>query len=308
MAKVAYLNWRPSGKVLAKVMKAREIIEELASEGYTLTLRQLYYQFVSKGLIPNKQKEYKKLGYLLNKARLAGLIDWDSVEDRIRVMKGRAHWDNPADIIAGARDGFSMDLWVGQTYRPEVWIEKDALAGIAERVCGKWDVPMLVCRGYTSQSAMNDAGDRFKGHLASKQGAKGFYIPRIIYLGDHDPSGIQMGQDIEKRMEMFTGLGGCVSRVALTMAQVREYNPPPNPAKETDSRFGQYVEQYGQECWELDALHPKVIAATIEKAIVRLVDKPKWNARHALQEQHRTDLELASKHWGRCVSLVRQLQ
>lgn len=303
MARVAYKDWKPHGRAMDMIVKAREIIGELAKEGYTLTLRQLYYQFVSRGFLPNKQKEYKRLGYVLNLARLAGYIDWDTVEDRIRVLKSRSHWSDASGIIDSSRDWFAMDLWEGQKYRAEVWIEKDALAGVAERVCTKWDVPLLVCRGYTSQSAMYEAGERFKAHLDDGKG----YIPRIIYLGDHDPSGIQMGEDIAKRMEMFTGIEGVVTRAALNMEQIQKYNPPPNPAKETDSRFQQYVDRFGGECWELDALHPKVIASTIEKHILKLCDVEMWNERHEEQERQRTDLTLAADRWDRCRQIVRIL-
>lgn len=308
--KARYISWNPSASTLDMIAKAEEIINELRAQGYTLTLRQLYYQFVAKGLLPNKQQNYKRLGDILNKARLAGWIDWESIEDRVRTMRKRSHWDHPRGVMKSAAASWGMDLWRGQKYRPEVWIEKDALAGVAERVATKWDVPMLVCRGYTSQSAMYDAGERFNDWIKGREESEGEEDgetvtipgrepaqPIIFYLGDHDPSGIQMAEDIDKRMEMFTSESGLVRRIALNMDQVRRHNPPPNPAKETDSRFAQYVAVHGSKCWELDALHPKVIAETIEKAIKSVLDEDMWKARKAIQEGHRGNLVTAAKRW-----------
>lgn len=315
-----YIDWNPHGATQAMILKANEVISEMRAQGYTLTLRQLYYQFVARGWLANKQQNYKRLGDILNKSRLAGLIDWDSIEDRIRVMRERAHWEHPNDVIKSAAHSWGMDLWKGQSYRPEVWIEKDALASVAERVCVKWDVPLLVCRGYTSQSAMKEAADRFVDWLngraavpansdsgrAAEEG-RAPAQPIVFYLGDHDPSGIQMAHDINGRLRMFTGQNNILRRIALTMKQVEQFNPPPNPAKETDSRYKQYVDEFGEECWELDALHPKFIAQTIEKAIKSVVELEQWKARQALQEAHRSDIQNAADHWPKVATFVKGL-
>src|SRR5215471_18904491 len=118
-------NWNPRGDTLAIVEHANGIIAEYQDQGFTLTLRQLYYQFVARGLIENKQNEYKRLGNIVKRARRAGLIDWDAIEDRTRGANLHSAWDDPADIINSSARGYQEDLWEGQQYRPEVWIEKD---------------------------------------------------------------------------------------------------------------------------------------------------------------------------------------
>ena len=115
---------------LTLIQRANEIIAEYEAQGFALTLRQLYYQFVARRLLENRQSEYKRLGSIINDARLAGLIDWDSIEDRTRELRSHAHWDDPSEIVAACASQYREDLWASQEHRPEVWIEKDALVGI----------------------------------------------------------------------------------------------------------------------------------------------------------------------------------
>jgi hypothetical protein len=261
---------------------AEAIIDEYAAQGFTLTLRQLYYQFVSRAIIPNKQQEYQKLGNLISAARLAGLIDWDSIIDRTRELRGNSHWSNPKQIIQACASQYMIDKWEGQEYRPEVWIEKDALVGVIEGVCNKMDVKYFSCRGYTSQSEMWSASQRLIRFIEQGQ------IPVIIHLGDHDPSGIDMTRDIIDRMTLF-GEGDHVEviRIALNMDQIQEFNPPPNPAKITDSRAAGYIRKHGRESWELDALDPKVIAELIREKITDLIDWDKYEARQRKESDER---------------------
>src|SRR5579864_7879084 len=100
MPKIAYKEFNFRAPTLAIVKKANEIIAEYAAQGFDLTLRQLYYQFVSRDLIPNTQKDYKNLGSIINDARLAGMIDWETIVDRTRELRSLSHWSDPSEIIA----------------------------------------------------------------------------------------------------------------------------------------------------------------------------------------------------------------
>src|SRR5262249_10346260 len=157
-----------------------------AAQGYNLTLRQLFYQFVSRDLIPNNVRSYKRLGSIINDARLAGLIDWSAIEDRTRNLHELPCWRTPAGIIRSCAQQYRTDLWAKQENRVEVWIEKEALAGVFERVCDELRVPFFSCRGYTSQSEMWVAGHRLKRIIDAGQ------RPVILHFGDHDPSGMDM--------------------------------------------------------------------------------------------------------------------
>jgi len=273
-----------SASTLSTIQKANEIIEEYQSQGYKLTLRQLYYQFVSRDLIPNKTQEYKRLGSIVNDGRLAGLIDWDAIEDRTRNLQSLSHWRNAKDLARQALNQFRIDKWFNQETRVEVWIEKEALSGVFERICNELDVPFLCCRGYLSQSEMYSAAQRIKHY---KQAGQDF---TILHFGDHDPSGIDMTRDMRERLTTF----GCYSlnfdRLALNIEQVLEYEPPPNPAKETDSRFDSYLRKFGQKSWELDALEPAVLSGLVEKAVEEIRDPEKWADAAALEESQRRQL------------------
>lgn len=289
--KIKYINKRFNASSLKVIENANTIIEEYTAQGYELTLRQLYYQFVSRDLIPNSQKEYKKLGAIINDARLAGEISWQAIVDRTRNLEGNSHFDSPSDIIERCADWYQRDKWANQENRVEVWIEKDALVGIAERICRQLDVSYFSCRGYTSQSEMWAAAMRLK-RFATRHDQ----TPVIIHLGDHDPSGIDMSRDIADRLELFMG-GMEVNRIALNMNQVRKYNPPPNPAKITDSRAVGYIKLHGHESWELDALDPKVLSALIEKTVLSYRDDEKWDEATELENEHKERLrEIAEQH------------
>ena len=290
MTRICYVKKRFSTKSQAIIKIANKIIGEYQEAGYALTLRQLYYQFVARDVIPNSQKNYKNLGSVINDARLAGLIDWEAIEDRTRNLRSSPHWRNPAGVIASAADSYGIDLWSDQENRVEVWVEKDALVGVLERPCSELDVAYFSCRGYTSQSELWAAAQR---HLAFEKKGQDVFV---IHLGDHDPSGIDMSRDIQGRLSMF-GASTVVQRIALNMDQVEEYQPPPNPAKMTDARFGGYSAKYGDESWELDALEPKVLDVMIRENIENLMDRELWEARYESQEQDRKLLRAAAEGW-----------
>lgn len=285
---------------LAIIEQANEIIAEYQEQGFKLTLRQLYYQFVARDLIENKLTEYKRMGSVINDGRLAGLIDWSMIEDRTRNVRTHSAWDDPADIINSAAQGYAQDLWASQEYRPEVWIEKDALIGVIEPVCTRWRIPFFACRGYSSQSEQYAAGKRFQAYWR-RDGLK----PIVFHLGDHDPSGIDMTRDNTDRLSLFAGQEVEVKRLALNWEQIEEHNPPPNPAKETDSRAARYIEIYGDSSWELDALEPMVIDRLIEAEIGQIIDQDAWDEAISAEEEGKASLELAAERWAEVEEFLR---
>lgn len=279
---------RAHTKVIAQ---ANVILEEYAMQGFVLTLRQLYYKFVARGYIPNNHKSYKRLGSIIGSARLAGKIDWERIEDRMRSLAVLQHFRGPQDALDKLAGWYHIDMWAGQEYRPEVWIEKDALSGVIAGVCDENDVPYFCCRGYTSLSEMWRASQRLKRHSANGQ------KPFIIHFGDHDPSGIDMSRDIQDRLqEMFRAECGFL-RVALTMEQVEEYQPPPNPAKVRDSRYKSYRDNYGEESWELDALEPAKFRELIEDKINEFRDEAQWKKDSTTRAAIKQQLIELAKDW-----------
>lgn len=276
-------DFRPEAK--AMIEQANEIIAEYEKAGFSLTLRQLYYQFVARGLLPNKQANYDRLGGLLSDARLAGLVSWAAIEDRTRNLQGLNTVAGPAQAVKQARDGYRRDLWQDQPWRPEVWIEKEALVGVIGGICNTLRVDFFACKGYNSQSEQWRAGRRFGRYVQKGQ------RPIVFHLGDHDPSGLDMTRDNRDRLSLFAGAPVMVQRLALNMAQVRQYNPPPNPAKITDSRAAAYMAEHGDESWELDALSPAVISDLIEQAVLKVRDESLWDAALAREATERDMLD-----------------
>lgn len=283
MPRIRYISKNFRASTLAVIDQANAIINEYAAQGFDLTLRQLYYQFVARDLLPNRQKSYDRLGAIVSDARLAGLIDWSAIEDRTRFVRELSHWESPGAIIEACADQYRRDKWADQDYRPEVWIEKDALVGVIEGVCNELDVPFFSCRGYVSQSEMWRAAQRLIGY--QREGK----APFIIHLGDHDPSGLDMSRDIVDRLNVF-GAGHDFSRIALNMDQVEEHDPPPNPAKITDSRAGGYIAEFGPESWELDALDPATLAGLIRETVESVREEDAWEATLAQEEIERDRL------------------
>jgi hypothetical protein len=284
--KTCFINKRFSSKSLKTIQAANDIIKDYQAQGFQLTLRQLYYQFVSRDLLQNVQSEYKRLGSIINDARLAGLIDWRAIEDRTRSLNTFyfSELGSARSILESAAYGHERDHWVDQPRYVEVWIEKDALVGVIEKVCSKWRVPYFACRGYNSQSEQYKAGRRLAEKIDEEK------TVTVLHLGDHDPSGLDMTDDNQERLTMFSGHEITLKRLALNMDQVEQYNPPPNPAKETDARYSAYAKKHGKSCWELDALEPKVIEKLVEDNIKKLVDMKAWKRTDAREEEERQEL------------------
>ncbi|MET8823857.1 hypothetical protein [Streptomyces rochei] len=276
---------------------ANDICAQYADQGFDLTLRQLYYQFVARDLLPNKQSEYNRLGGIINNARLAGEMDWDYIVDRTRNLRDLAHWDSPSQIIDAVAAQYRTHRWANQPHRVEVWVEKDALIGVIAKAAEAEDVPYFSCRGYTSQSELWGAAQRMIRY--EKAGQK----PVVIHLGDHDPSGVDMTRDIADRMALF-GAHVTVERIALNMDQVRQYGPPPNPAKLTDTRAGAYIRRHGRSSWELDALDPSTLDRLIRAAIERHRDQEQWDRDTQAMNAQRSTLARVARRWAAVEAMV----
>ena len=297
MPKIEYTPRKFGESSLEIIAWANDIIQSYQAQGYKLTLRQLFYQGVSRDLLANTVQNYKRLGSIISDARLAGMIDWDSIEDRTRELKNTSYWNSPADIISAVAQQYRTDKWIDQEYRVELWIEKEALAGVFERVCNSLDVPFFCCRGYTSQSEMWVAAQRLIRHTEAGQYAY------ILHFGDHDPSGIDMTRDIRDRLALFE----CdmeLERMALNMDQVEQYKPPPNPAKETDSRFTGYIRRFGDESWELDALEPQLLADLVRRRVRELIEAVPWNKAVNAEKKQRQLLEKVSTRWQEVATML----
>lgn len=262
-------------KSLKLIALCDAIVSEYVAQGFRLTIRQLYYQLVARGHVENTVQSYANVQGLMTKARMAGLIDWDAIEDRTRGFVDRSHWTSGESILQAAAQSYWEDLWAEQETRVFVIVEKEALSGVLEPVCHEYDLPLLAARGYPSASTLRE--------FARERILQATRRVVLLHLGDHDPSGIDMSRDLLERLEVFTYFNVELDfqRIALTMDQVDELKPPANPAKSTDARFESYRQLYGEESWELDALPPNYIHALIVANVEPHIDQDAWQESHA---------------------------
>jgi hypothetical protein len=275
MSKVCFIpkEFRRSSLELIHFMN--DLIGSYQRQGYVLTVRQLYYQLVARDVISNDLNSYKRVAAMINDAKLAGLIDWDAIEDRTRDFIVRSSWHSVSSILDACVSSFHMNMWQDQSNQVYVIVEKEALVGVLERTCKEYDVPLLAARGYPSSSVLYDFA---KNHITRKPHWKSH---TIIHLGDHDPSGLDMTRDLSERINLLAGGSHhiAIERIALNFDQIEELKPPKNPAKDSDSRFDAYRKKFGTSSWELDALSPEFLNNLVSSKIEEFIDYDEWEVR-----------------------------
>ena len=295
------------------MMKYSEVVPVVREiiESYTirLTVRQIFYRLISPPyqLFAGTQNNYKQFDRILTRAREKGDIDWRRIEDRARTTLGGDYgFESPEEFINYKIKDFKNSwmfydrrMWDEQDCYVEIWLEKDALATLFSEVARKYRVLVFPSRGYSSFTKIMEAltdSDRFPRYIRMGKPIV------ILHFSDHDPSGLNMTVDINNRLfkrdylvrglaevfsseelekikELFKGKEWLVKveRCALTYEQVRRYNLPPNPTKKADPRSKWYVQQYGDQCWELDAVEPSELQRIIENSILKWINREKWN-------------------------------
>lgn len=290
--KESYISKNLGHITLGRIEQANLIIDEYQAQGFTLTVRQIYYQFITRNWIANEKRSYKLIANALEKGRMNGLIDWRAIEDRTRFLRGHNNWEDPPTFLRDTSHRYRLDSRSDQDYLIEVWIEKDALIGVISDICLELDVDYFSCRGYVSLSEMWRAAQRYQYDGRSCV---------IFHLGDHDPSGLDMTRVIQDTLNTFGCDNADVQRIALNMEQIEKYQPPPNYIKPLDTRSDGYIERYGEDAWELDALSPQVMVDLIKENVDRLTNKAKRQRRIELQEEQKVQLQDVlgdtANHW-----------
>lgn len=256
-----------------------EVVDYYISVGIKLTNRQLYYQLVGKDLITNADEVYKKVCVFLTDVRYAGLIDWEAIEDKEREPHKHGEWSNIKSLVQSAIYSYRLPRWDDQEYYLEMYCEKKAGINVLQPIADEYHIYFGFNKGYSSASAMYDLAKRIMEQIENSK------MVIILYFGDHDASGLDMIRDINERITEFLVEGEYpvkpdfkVIPVALTMEQIKKYNPPPNPAKITDPRAKWYIEKFGEESWELDSIDAMELRRIAENSILRYIDIEKYNA------------------------------
>ncbi len=222
MSRELYIERNFRGPALAMIEQANAIIEEYQKSGFRLTLRQLYYQFVARDLIANTKDNYDLLGRTMVVARDAGQSDWNAMEDRTRAVNTHAAWASPTEFLESEIEFYAEDPWTTQSTSRWSWSRRTRCSGSLR---GVRPAPGLLPRHQRQRQPDPDAGRR------PAHGRPQDHIPVVIYLGDHDPTGIDITRDLEERLTLYARREIEVRRIALTMAQVRRNRLPPNPQR-----------------------------------------------------------------------------
>ena len=266
-------------KTLDLISAAKKILE-LQNP---MTLRQTYYQLVSRHVIENNKNEYQKLSNALVWARQQELIPWEWIEDRTRQPREVNMWSDLNDFFETVKKAYRRDVWETQDNYIVVWVEKDALSGIFQKITSKYGVTLVVGRGYNSWSVKKELADTFERYEPKE--------PVVLYFGDFDPSGEDIFRDLEKSFYFFQISLKKIEKVSLTKEDIEKYNLPPDFAKKSDTRSKKFIAKNGDMAVELDALPADVLREKIKSSIEKYLDIEKFKIVLGEQSQEQYEIE-----------------
>jgi hypothetical protein len=276
---------------------------EILQEEQPMTLRGLYYRLVSASALKNQQSEYKRLGSVASRLREDGRVPFDWIVDNVRDTLKPSSWSGLGDFGNTVCQAYRKDFWASLDHHVEVFIEKDAMAGVVHPVTQEYDVSLHVCRGYASIS--------FAGVIASQWNR----IEKPIfayYLGDFDPSGFDLERDLREKLERYSDrdcldqddadLNGhdtfCWIRLGVTAADFAQHNLIKLPVKLKDKRAKGFIEEHGVDCAEVDALPPSEIRRRVQAAIESHIDPERWNRLLAVEQVERNSVATYMRSFG----------
>ena len=245
----------------ARTEKLIEAAREILRNQNPMTVRQVYYQLVSRQVTENRKSQYSRVSKALVSARKEGIIPWAWIEDRLRRPRCVSTWSGMAEFAVDAAAAYRRGIWPTQPGYFETWLEKDALSGIFEDTLNPYRVTLNVGRGYDGWDSIHGAAQRMGR-------GKGM---TILYFGDFDPSGEDMAASLGKRLAFF-GCEPVIIKCALTYEDIERYGLPPNFTKRSDTRRAAFVKKYGDVSVELDALPADVLRERIVSAVEERLD------------------------------------
>lgn len=265
-------------KTLELIATARLIL----AEHHPMTVRQCYYQLVSRQVIENCRSKYQAVSEALVAARKSGDIPWGWLEDRLRRPREVSMWDDLPDFANTAARAYRRNVWAEQPGYVECWLEKDALSGVFEEVLTAYGVTLNVGRGYDGWDSIRNAAGRMRSGESTT----------ILYFGDFDPSGEDMARSLRERLAFFDCTPEII-KCALTADDIERYNLPPDFAKKTDSRAAGFIAKHGDVSVELDALPVDVLRERLESEVQNRMDMDALAEVKALEAAERKKLAAA---------------
>ena len=251
---------RSTRRSAAQVQNLKDLICEVVSEDPPMTVRQIFYQLVSRGVIGKTENEYKQtVVRLLGSMRRDGSFPWHWIADNTRWMRKPNTHGSLEEMMDDSVRLYRRDLWRSQNAYVEVWLEKEALSGVLYRVTERYDVPLMVTRGYPSLTFLHNAAQT----LSCEE--KPIFL---YYFGDHDPSGLDIQRKVEEDLYEFSGADFEFRRIAVTPEQVEEMNLPVRPTKRTDTRS----KNFAGGSVEVDAISPTDLREMCSSCIEQHID------------------------------------
>jgi hypothetical protein len=248
-------------------------------EDAPMTVRQVFYRLVSNGVIAKSEAEYKStVVRLLGEMRRAGEIPFGWIADNTRWMRKPDTHRSLESMLRNTAEGYRRQVWDNQDAYVEIWLEKDALSGVLYQETAKWDVPLMVTRGYPSLTYLHSAAEAI-----AEEGKPA----HLYYFGDYDPSGVDIPRKVEKDLRIFAPDADITfTRVAVNEDQIRAFNLPTRPTKKTDSRS----KGFEGESVEVDAIPPRQLRAMVKECVDQHVDPIAYARLMAVEQAERETL------------------
>jgi hypothetical protein len=242
------------------------------------TVRQVFYQATVRGVVVKTELGYRKVMKALVRLREDGRVPWHFIADNTRWMRKPLSFDTPDEAVEHMAASYRKALWRDIDVQVEVWIEKDALAGVIVDVTRMFDVPLMVARGYASLSFLHSAA----ADIMERD------RPAFIYhLGDYDPSGQDAAANIERRLREFAPeVAIAFRRIAVTRDQIRRWRLPSRPTKASDPRSA----GFDGDSVELDAITPQRLRELVQQAIERHMPTRQYEMLKQIEKEERNGL------------------
>jgi hypothetical protein len=280
---------KPRGRGPAK--KSLDLIEAMytiAEAAQPITGRGVGYKLFTAGLIPSMATgEMQRVYRLLKEAREQDIIPWGWIVDESRQLERVSSWDDPEQYARCVINSYRRDYWDQQPVRLEVWSEKGTIRGVLKHVLDEYGVGFRVMHGFASATAVYDAA----------QGDDGRELI-VLYVGDWDPSGLCMSeQDLPERLSRYDGEHVVLKRIALTRDQLAGLPSFPAADKKKDKRYKWFVKNFGNQCWEVDALDPNALRACVEDKILEHIEPVAWKRCKVVERAERESLRTVMTLW-----------
>jgi hypothetical protein len=259
----------------AAVEERREALLDIIDAGKPMTVRQVFYQATVRGIVEKEESGYSKVQTDLTLMRRAGDLPYDWLADNTRWQRKPRTFDSVEEALKETARFYRKNLWADADAYVEIWLEKDALAGVVYPITSMFDVPLMVARGYASLSFLYDAAEYIND----------LTVPTYIYhLGDFDPSGVNAGEKIEETLrEMAPNANIYFARTAVTEVQIEDWDLPTRPTKKSDTR----AKNFGNISVELDAIEPNRLRSIVQETIEQHLPTRKFKILKAAEQSER---------------------